>query len=339
MSKVVTFGEIMMRLSPPGYARFIQTDRFDAIYGGAEANVAISLANYGKDVSFVTRLPQNAIGDAAINSLRRYGVDTSLIVRGGDRVGIYFAEKGSGPRGSAVIYDRAGSAIQTATRSDFNWDAIFDGAIWFHFTGITAALGPNMAEICLDACIAARDRGVKISCDLNYRKMLWTKGAAGKTMGKLCEYTDVCIANEEDASIFGIHDASSNVIGGKVEKNGYVLVAQRLLERFNFDKVAITLRSSKSASDNDWEAILLDGDNLHVSRNYSIRIVDRIGSGDAFAAGLIYCLLEKMDSQHTIEFAAAAGCLKHSIEGDFNLISAAEVAKLVDGDTSGRVNR
>lgn len=340
MKRVITFGEIMLRLAPEGYYRFVQTDSYGATYGGGEANVAVSLENYGFDAAFVTKLPAHDIGQAGINALRRYGVDTSLITRGGDRVGIYFLEKGASQRPSKVIYDRAGSAIATATTADFDWDKIFDGADWFHFTGITPALGDNVAAICLEAVKAAKARGITVSCDLNYRKKLWTKQKAGEVMGELCRYVDVCIANEEDAAdVFGISAADTDVSKGEVNHEGYKDVARQLMERFGFQYVAITLRSSISANDNDWAAMLFDGKDYYFSKQYHMHIVDRVGGGDSFGGGLIYALLSGFDAQKTIEFAVAASCLKHTIEGDFNQVTADEVLRLAGGDGSGRVQR
>jgi len=340
MSKIVTFGEIMLRLAPPGYYRFVQTDTFCATYGGGEANVAVSLANFGLDVAFVTKLPKHELGQAAVNSLRRYGVDTSKIVRGGDRIGIYFLEKGASQRPSKVIYDRANSAIATATREDFDWDRIFDGAAWFHFTGITPALGDNVAEICMDACKAAKAKNITVSCDLNYRKNLWSREKAGRVMSGLMEYVDICIANEEDAGdVFGIWADDSNITAGRLSKEGYKQVAEKLAERFNFDKVAITLRSSISANDNNWAAMLYDRGEYYFSKTYPIHIVDRVGGGDSFGAGLIYSIINGKEPQDALEFAVAASCLKHTIEGDFNHVSVAEVERLAGGDSSGRVQR
>ena len=338
--RIVTFGEIMLRLAPEGYLRFFQNDTMQATFGGGEANVAVSLANYGMDASFVTKLPAHAIGQGAVNSLRGLGVDTKDIVRGGDRVGIYFLEKGASQRGSVCIYDRAHSAIQEASREDFDWDKIFDGADWFHFTGITPALGENLVEICLDACKAAKAKGVKISCDLNYRGKLWTRAQAREAMTKLCEYVDVCISNEEDAKdVFGIEAANTDIYGGKLDKEGYKSVAKQLMDTFNFEKVAITLRSSISANDNDWAGMLYDGENYCFSKEYHLHIVDRVGGGDSFGGGLIYSLLSGKDSQSAIEFAVAASALKHSIEGDYNRVTVSEVEKLAGGDASGRVQR
>jgi len=338
--KVVTFGELMLRLAPEGYYRFVQADTLGATFGGGEANVAVSLANYGVDAAFVTKLPKHEIGQAAVNSLRKYGVDTSKIVRGGDRVGIYFLEKGASQRPSKVIYDRAGSAIAKAELSDFDWNAIFEGVDWFHFTGITPALGDNVAAICEAACRAAKDRGITISCDLNYRAKLWSKEKAGEVMGRLCEYVDVCIANEEDAGdVFGIRATNTDVTTGKVNHEGYKEVAKKLMDRFGFTKVAITLRTSISANDNLWAAMLYDGDDYYFSKSYAMHIVDRVGGGDSFGGGLIYACLNGYDSRSTIEFAVAASCLKHSVEGDYNMVSVDEVKKLAGGDGSGRVQR
>ena len=338
--RIVTFGEIMLRLAPEGYLRFFQNDTMQATFGGGEANVAVSLANYGMDASFVTKLPAHAIGQGAVNSLRGLGVDTKDIVRGGDRVGIYFLEKGASQRGSVCIYDRAHSAIQEASREDFDWDKIFDGADWFHFTGITPALGANLVDICIDACKAAKAKGVKISCDLNYRGKLWTRAEAREAMTKLCEYVDVCISNEEDAKdVFGIEAENTDIYGGKLDKEGYKSVAKQLMDTFKFEKVAITLRSSISANDNDWAGMLYDGENYCFSKEYHLHIVDRVGGGDSFGGGLIYSLLSGKDSQSAIEFAVAASALKHSIEGDYNRVTVAEVEKLAGGDASGRVQR
>ena len=338
--KVITFGELMLRLAPEGYYRFVQAEQYGATYGGGEANVAVALANFGIDARFVTKLPKHEIGQAGVNSLRRFGVDTTKITRGGDRVGIYFLEKGASQRPSKVIYDRAGSSIATATASDFNWDQIFEGVDWFHFTGITPALGDEVAAICLEACKIAKEKQITISCDLNYRNKLWSKEKAGKVMGELCNYVDVCIANEEDASdVFGIKATDTDVTTGKVNHEAYKDVAKQLVERFGFKKVAITLRESLSANDNNWAGMLYDGSDFYFSKKYMMHIVDRVGGGDSFGAGLIYSCLNNFDPQKTIEFAVAASCLKHSIEGDFNQVSVDEVTKLAGGDASGRVQR
>lgn len=340
MKKVVTFGELMLRLAPEGYLRFLQAEKFQATFGGAEANVAVSLANYGLDAAFVSKLPTHEIGQAVVNSLRKFGVDTSKIVRGGERVGVYYCEKGASQRPSKVIYDRAYSAIAMAKKSDFDWDKIFDGVEWFHFTGITPALSDEMAEICEEACKAAKAKNITISCDLNYRKKLWTKEKAGQVMDKLCHYIDYCIANEEDAKdVFGIEADNTDIYSGKLNHEGYISVAKKLTDRFNFKGVAITLRESKSANDNDWSAMLYTDEKAYFSKKYSIHIVDRVGGGDSFGGGLIYSLVSGYEPQQAIEFAVAASCLKHSIEGDYNLVSIAEVQNLAGGDASGRVQR
>lgn len=341
MGKVVCFGEIMLRLNPKGYLRFLQADSFEASYAGGEANVAVSLANYGHDALYVTKLPKNEIGGSAINELRRYGVETDRIVRGGPRMGIYFVEKGASQRASKVIYDRAGSSIALAKREDFNWNEIFDGADWFHFTGITPALGGETPEICLDACKAAKEKGITVSCDLNYRKKLWTNEEAEKIMTKLMPYVDVCIANEEDAAdVFGIHAEGTDVGSGKINREGYVSVARQLSEKFDFQYVAITLRGSISATDNKWAGMLYkDGGDAYFSPEYLIHIVDRVGGGDSFGGGLIHSLLSGYSDQDAINFAAAASCLKHTIEHDFNLVGIEEVQSLANGNASGRVQR
>ena len=340
--KTVCFGEIMLRLNPAGYTRFVQTDTLGATYGGGEANVAVSLANYGVDASYVTKLPKHEIGQAAVNSLRRYGVDTSDIVRGGDRVGIYYLETGASQRPSKVIYDRAYSAIAMAKRADFDWEKILDGADWFHFTGITPALGGELPEICLDALKVCRAKGITTSCDLNFRKNLWTSEQAGKVMGELMSYVDVCIANEEDAEkVFGIKAENTDVDKGVVNHEGYKSVAKQLSDRFGCKRVAITLRTSISANDNIWAAMLYDKaeNEYYFSRSYNIHIVDRVGGGDSFGGGLIYACLMNKSSQDVIEFAVAASCLKHTIIGDYNLVSVAEVEGLIKGGGSGRVQR
>ncbi len=330
----------MLRLAPNGYYRFFQDDQMQATFGGGEANVAVSLANFGLDSTYVTKLPAHAIGQAAVNSLRYFGVDTSKITRGGERVGIYYLEKGASQRGSVCIYDRKYSAIQQAEASDFDWADIFRGADWFHFTGITPALGKNLVEICKTACAEAKKQGVKISCDLNYRGKLWTREEAKAAMTELCQYVDVCIANEEDAKdVFGIEAENTDIYGGKLDKNGYKSVAKQLADKFGFEKVAITLRSSISANDNDWAAMLYDGNDYYFSKEYHLHIVDRVGGGDSFGAGLIYASLNGKDPQGIIEFAVAASALKHSVEGDFNRVTVSEVEKLAGGDGSGRVQR
>ncbi|MDD2980102.1 MAG: sugar kinase [Hespellia sp.] len=338
--KVVTFGEIMLRLAPEGYQRFVQAGTFGATYGGGEANVAVSLANFGVHAKFITKLPEHEIGQAAVNALRKYGVDTSDILRGGDRVGIYYLEKGASQRPSKVIYDRNGSSIYTATRAEFKWAEIFEGADWFHFTGITPALNDDLAAICLEACKVANALGIKVSCDLNYRNKLWSKEKARTVMSSLCEYVDVCIANEEDAAdVFGITASDSDVKTGTLNQDGYRIVAEKLTEKFGFHTVAITLRESLSANDNRWSAMLYQGADCYFSKKYDVHIVDRVGGGDSFGAGLLYALLHQFSPRNTIEFAVAASCLKHSVEGDFNMVTVDEVKKLAGGDGSGRVQR
>ena len=342
MAKIITFGELMLRLQPYNYERFVQCDHVEFTFGGGEANVAVSLANYGLDAAFVSKLPAHAIGQAAVNSLRRYGVDTTKIVRGGDRVGIYFNEKGASQRGSVCIYDRANSAIQLADPADFDWDAIFDGAEWFHFTGITPALGPNLVEICRQACKAAKAKGIKISCDLNYRGKLWTRAQAREAMTDLAQYIDVCISNEEDAKdVFGIEAENTDIYGGSLNHEGYKSVAKQLADKFGFEMVAITLRESHSAFDNGWSAMLYNvaKNEYCFSKKYDLHIIDRVGGGDSFGGGLIYSLLTGKDTQVAVEFAVAASALKHSIEGDYNMVTVAEVEKLAGGDGSGRIQR
>lgn len=340
MAKVVTFGEIMMRLAPPDYLRLINTNMLEMTFGGGEANVAVSLANFDVPAKFVTKLPANDVGKACLGELRRWNVDTSSITIGGDRVGIYFCEKGASQRPSKVVYDRAHSAIAEATVADFDWDTIFEGAEWFHFTGITPALGDNVADICLAACKAAKAKGLTVSCDLNYRNKLWSREKAGKVMGGLMPYVDLCIANEEDAAdVFGIKADNTDVTAGQVNHDSYKEVAKKLMDTFGFSKVAITLRSSISANDNDWAAMLYDGKEYCFSKTYRIHIVDRVGGGDSFGAGLIYAQLNGYGLQQTVEFAVAASCLKHTISGDFNQVTVSEVEKLAGGDGSGRVQR
>ena len=338
--KVITFGELMLRLAPEGYLRFVQSKKFQSTFGGAEANVAVSLSNYGIDAAFVSKLPSHEIGQMAVNSLREFGVDTSKIVRGGERVGIYYCEKGASQRPSKVIYDRAGSSIATANRNDFDWNAIFEGVDWFHFTGITPALSDTVAEITLDALKEAKKRNITVSCDLNFRKKLWSKEKANKVMGEICNYVDVLIANEEDAKdVFGIEADNTDIYSGKIDRDGYISVAKKLTDRFNLKAVAITLRESLSANDNNWSGMLYTGGNAYFSKKYTMHIVDRVGGGDSFGGGLIYSLLNNYEPQKAIEFAIAASCLKHSIEGDYNFVSVSEVNTLAGGDASGRVQR
>ena len=343
MAKVVTFGEIMLRLAPPEYLRIVQTDILEATYGGAESNVAVSLANYGIDTAFVTRLPKNSIGDAALNACRKYGVDTSFIARGGERVGIYYCEKGASVRPSKVTYDRAHSSISTASVGDIDWDKAFDGAEWFHFTGITPAISDSAAVLTEKALIAAKKHGVKISVDLNFRKKLWTSEKAQHVMTGLMKYVDVCIGNEEDAElVLGFKPAQTDVVSGNLELAGYRSIFEQMVEKFGFEYCVSSLRVSHSASDNGWSACMYarDTKEFYHSKEYRIRpIVDRVGGGDSFAAGVICGLLDGKKFQEALEFAVAASALKHTIPGDFNLVSRREVETLAGGDASGRVQR
>ena len=343
MKKVVTFGEIMLRLSTPGFTRFVQAQQFDVTYGGGEANVAVALSNYGMDSYFVSRLPAHEIGQSAVNHLRRFGVKDDFIVRAGERVGIYFLESGASQRASKVVYDRAHSAVSEIRPGEVDWEKVFDGAAWFHWTGITPALGENPRSIIVDACKAAKKAGAMVSCDLNFRKKLWTEKEAQATMQPLMQYVDVCIANEEDAEkSLGLKAAESDVDAGELDEGSYFAVARQLKKQYGFKAVAITLRESFSASRNGWSALLLDDKNCaqpYRSKRYDIQIVDRVGGGDSFASGLIYGLLSKSDTREALEFAVAASCLKQTIPGDFNLVSVDEVEKLAKGSGSGRVER
>lgn len=340
MSKVVCFGEIMMRLNPEGYLRFVQAERFEASYAGGEANVAVSLANYGDDAAFICKVPAHEIGQNAMNALRKFGVDTSRMLRGGPRLGVYYVEKGASQRGSKVIYDRAGSSVALSTRAEYDWEALLEGADWFHFTGITPALGGELPQICMDAVKTAKEKGITVSCDLNYRGKLWSRERAGEVMAGLMPFVDVCIANEEDAAdVFGIRAENTDVQSGKLDKAGYVSVAQQLTERFSFRQVAITLRGSISASENDWAGMLYVDGQAYFSKEYRIMIVDRVGGGDSFGGGLIHALRSGWDAQQCIEFAVAASCLKQTTEHDFNHSSLQEVQALAGGNASGRVQR
>lgn len=340
MGKVVTFGEIMLRLSPNNYERLFQSDTLKATFGGAEANVAVSLANYGVESRFVSKLPNSPVGEAAIRELRAFNVDTSYILRGGERVGIYYLEKGASQRASVCLYDRAHSSIAEASSDEFHWDEIFEGASWFHFTGITPALSDGLYVACQKACQIARSKGITISCDLNYRSKLWTKQLARERMSELCKYVDVCIANEEDAkNVFDICPANTDVTSGVLNKQAYIDVASQLICRFGFKAVAFTLRSSMSANDNKWAGMIYDGSQAYYSKEYDIHIVDRVGGGDSFGAGIIYSMLNKKNYQEAIDFAVAASALKHSIEGDYNRVSIVEIEHLLGGDGSGRIQR
>lgn len=340
MAKIVTMGEIMLRLSTPGQNRFIQTDSFDVNYGGGEANVAVSCANYGHEAYFVSKLPSHEIGQAAVNSLRRYGVHTDFVARGGDRVGIYYLETGASMRPSKVIYDRAGSSIAEAQPADFDFDRIFEGADWFHWSGITPAISDASAECLRRACMAAQKAGVMVSCDLNFRKKLWSSEKAQSVMRPLMQYVDVCIGNEEDAELCLGFKPNSDVESGCTDAEGYKSIFQGMMQEFDFKYVVSTLRESFSATHNGWKAMVYDGKEFYVSRHYDIRpIIDRVGGGDSFSAGMIHGLLTKGTQAEALEFAVAASALKHTIPGDVNLVSVAEVEALAAGAVNGRVQR
>ncbi len=343
MKKIVAFGEIMMRLSPPGFQRFGQARSFDVVYGGGESNVVVSLANYGMPTEFITRLPANDLGDACMASLRQYGVGVDKIVRGGERLGIYFLEMGAVQRGSKVVYDRAHSAISTVERGMIDWRAAFEGADWFHWTGITPAVSAGAADVLLEGLEVAKEMGLTISCDLNYRKNLWKWGKTQQeVMPALVAFCDVVIGNEEDAEkVLGIHAPDADVIGGKVEAESYRYVCEEMARRYpGIKSIAITLRGSVSASHNTWSAVLWSNDDFYTGPHFDItHIVDRVGGGDSFMGGLIYGLRTYDDPQQALNFAVAASCLKHTIFGDFNLVSVDEVQKLMSGDASGRVSR
>ena len=340
MGKTVCFGEIMGRLCPEGYLKVVQARKLELTYAGGEANVAVSLANYGENVSFVTKLPDNDLGKAVLRELRGYKVNADDIVIGGERLGMYYVEKGASQRPSKVIYDRKYSAISMAARSDFDWDRILKDANWFHFTGISPALSDNMIAICEDALKKAKELGITVSCDLNYRKNLWSSEKANEVMSKLMQYVDVCIANEEDAEkVLGIKAENTDVTSGELDKDGYISVAKQIEKRFGIKTVAITLRESVSASDNGWSAMLYQNGKAYFSKRYLIHLVDRVGGGDSFVGGLLYGLIKRHEPQEALEFAVAASCLKHTIEGDFNQVTVDDVKKLMQGDGSGRVQR
>ncbi len=342
MARIITFGEIMLRLKSPGLERFFQSPSLEATFGGGEANVAVSLANYGMDAAFVTALPNNAIGEACLRDVRSFGVDVSNIKMTGGRMGIYFLETGSNQRPSKVVYDRAESAIAIAPVDLFDWEKIFEGADWFHISGISPAISASAAELSIAACKAAKKCGVKVSCDLNYRKNLWKYGKEAKeVMSEIAKYIDVAIANEEDfQKSLGI-TASSDVESGTLDRNVYEGIAKKAMELYpNLERVAITLRESKSADRNDWAACIYDGKEFYVSRKYELTdIVDRVGGGDSFSGGLIYGLLNYEKQSDALDFAVAASCLKHTIPGDFNRVTVAEVTALMKGSGSGRVER
>ncbi len=338
--KVVTMGEIMLRLSTPGFQRFVQSDTFDVVYGGGEANVSVALANYGLDSYYVTKLPDNPIGQSAVNSLRQFGVNTDYIVRGGERIGIYYLESGASMRPSKVVYDRKHSAIAEAEVNEFDFDSIFKDAVWFHTTGITPALSDEAAALTEAAMRAAKKHGVTVSIDLNYRKNLWSPEKAKATMTNLMQYVDVCIGNEEDAeTTLGFKPSNTDVMAGKLNFEGYQEIFRQMKDTFGFRYIATTLRESRSASDNGWSALVYDGTEFYHTKRYDIHIVDRVGGGDSFASGLIYGLVSGMSMQDAAEFAVAASALKHTIPGDVNLVTVDEVKKLANGDASGRVQR
>lgn len=340
MPKIVTLGEIMLRLSTSSQERFVQSISFNACYGGGEANVALSLSNYGDDACFVTKLPKNEIGQSAINSLRRYGVDTRNIVRGGNRIGIYFLETGASIRPSKVIYDRCGSSISEAAASDFDYNKIFEGADWFHWTGITPALSKNCAEIIEKACVAAKAAGATVSCDLNYRKKLWSPSEAQAVMRPLMKYVDVCIGNEEDAEMCLGFKPDANVVNAQTAQSGYYDIFKAMKSEFGFKYITSSLRESFSATHNGWKAMLYDGDTFFASKHYDINpIIDRVGAGDSYAAGIIHGLSNGMSLQDTLDFAVAASALKHTIPGDMNCVSIEEIESLMKGNTNGRVQR
>ena len=340
MSKIVTLGEIMLRLSPKGNYRFVQSDSFQVIPGGGEANVAVSLANYGHASYFVSKLPAHEIGQIAVNGLRRYGVNTDYIVRGGDRVGLYYAETGASMRPSKVIYDRANSAIAEADPSDFNFDEIMEGADWFHWSGITPAISDKAAELTRLVCEAAKRHHVTVSVDLNFRKKLWTSEKAIAVMRPLMKYVDVCIGNEEDAQLCLGFKPDADVEGGKTDAEGYYGIFKGMMKEFGFKYVVSTLRESFSATHNGWKALIYDGKEFYQSKHYDINpIIDRVGGGDSFSGGLIHGMLTYKDQAKALEFAVAASALKHTIPGDFNVVSTSEVESLSGGNANGRVQR
>lgn len=339
--KVLSFGELLLRLASPGYTKLFQKDSLDATFCGGEANVAVSLANYGIDSEFLTVVPDNDVGRAALNSLRYFGVNVDKSMFKNGRMGLYYLEKGASQRPSKVIYDRAFSSISLSLPADYDWDKLFEGVDWFHWTGINPALSDNLIVICEKACKKAKEKGITISCDLNYRKNLWSSEKAQDVMTKLVKYVDVCVANEEDADkVLGIKAPNNDVESGKLNTVGYEYVAKEICNRFGCKKVAITLRESISASRNGWSGMIYDcKKGAEYSNHYDIDVVDRVGGGDSFTGALIYSLISAKSDKDTIEFAVAASCLKHSIEGDFNRVTAQDVENLVKNGGNGRVQR
>jgi 2-dehydro-3-deoxygluconokinase len=339
--RFIAFGELMMRLDPRGHERFVQAGELQVRYTGGEANAAALLAALGVETTCVSKVPDHEIGQACVDYLRRFGIDTTHIARGGDRLGILYVETGASQRASKVIYDRDNTALRTADAGDFDWDAILDGADWLHFSGTAPASGPAIVDVLAEGLALAQARGVRVSCDLNFRRKLWTPEQAREAMTRLMPFVDVLIGNEEDATtVFGIEADGIDVLRGELDVDSYRRIAERLMTRFDLQLVATTLRTSISASVNRWAGLIYDGHDQFVSRTYEIDpIVDRVGAGDAFSGGLIYGLLEGMDRQACVEFAAAASCLKHSVPGDFALLSRSEIETLVAGDASGRVQR
>lgn len=340
MSKVVCFGEIMGRLCPPGYKKVLQATSFDVTFAGGEANVAVSLANYGITSQFVSKLPKNDLGKVVKRILKSYDVAVDKMVEGGDRLGMYYVEKGASQRPSKVIYDRKYSAISMADPSDFDWDYILEDATWFHTTGITPALSDQCIQITKDALKKCKEKGITVSLDLNYRKNLWSEDKAREVMSEIMAYVDVCIGNEEDAEkVLGISSKGTDVTSGELNKDGYIEVAKEIQSKYGCETVAITLRESYSASVNGWSAMLYRNGESYFSKKYDIQLVDRVGGGDSFVGGLLYALMERTEPQDQVEFAVAASCLKHTIEGDFNQVTVSEVETLMAGDGSGRVQR
>jgi 2-dehydro-3-deoxygluconokinase len=340
MKNVATLGEILVRLATPKKERFVQSNNFDIDYGGGEYNVAVSLAQFGVPTKFITALPDNPIGDVAINRIRSYGIDSSNIIRQGSRIGLYYLEHGAAMRPSKVVYDRARSSISEVELGDFNWTEIFKGTDWFHFTGITPALSKKAADVTLEAAKAAKAMGLTVSADMNYRKNLWSPEEAQKVMKPLMNYVDIAIGNEEDAEkCLGVSAENQDVTSGELNPDAYKDVLSKLFSEFQFKKIGITLRESLSASDNNWSAVYSEGDKMHVGQKYSVHMVDRVGGGDAFSAGIIYGNIQEMSAEATLKFAVASSALAHTIHGDLNLVSLAEVNAVAEGDTSGRVQR